>query len=152
MADTVKGVEIDPVREKLVELMFVGQVLADAECDKQAECNKCPYSAPNACRVGFVADHLIANGVRLEEKQATSNASEQFASDNHVGGKWIPVTERLPEHTVGHVLVTDGNRVKISCRNALYKTANGEVRCAQGYGSGMPVTHWMPLPEPPKGE
>ena len=62
--------------------------------------------------------------------------------------RWIPVTERL--HSDGHVLVTDGDQVKISCRNACYKTASGEFRCAQGYGSGMPVTHWMPLPEPPK--
>lgn len=67
MADKAKGVEIDPVREKLIELMFVGQVLADAECDKQAECNKCPYNAPNACRVGFIADHLIANGVTVQK-------------------------------------------------------------------------------------
>lgn len=64
--------------------------------------------------------------------------------------KWISVTERLPEHANGHVLVTDGMRVKISCRNACYKTASGETRCAQAYGAGMCVTHWMPLPEPPK--
>ena len=90
---------------------------------------------------------------------------EYFATDNNVGdkstptdkdinvpSKWIPVTERLPEHSDGHVLVTDGEHVKISCRNACYKTASDETRCAQGYGAGMTVTHWMPLPEPPKGE
>ena len=32
-------------------------------------------------------DMLIANGCRLEQKQATSNPSEQFASDNNVGRK-----------------------------------------------------------------
>ena len=42
MADKVKRVDFDPVREKLIELMFEGQVLADAYCDKQDECDKCP--------------------------------------------------------------------------------------------------------------
>ena len=64
--------------------------------------------------------------------------------------KWIPVTERLPEYADGHVLVTDGERVRISCRNAFYNTATGETRCAQGYGAGMSVTHWMPMPAPPE--
>lgn len=79
---------------------------------------------------GFIADFMIANGVTVQE--------------------WIPVTERLPEKTDGHVLVTDGNVVKISCRNAMYRTQGGDTRCAQNYGAGMCVTHWMPLPEPPK--
>ena len=79
-----------------------------------------------------LADHLIAHGVTVQE--------------------WISVKDRLPEYADGHVLVTDGMRVKISCRNACYKTASGETRCAQDYGAGMCVTHWMPLPQPPKGE
>lgn len=111
-----------PLREKLIELIF----------STPRELSIGMRNGKSFMSVAKIADHLIANGVTVQ--------------------KWIPVTERLPEHTDGHVLVTDGNQVKISCRNALYKTANGEVRCAQGYGSGMPVTHWMPLPEPPKGE
>lgn len=83
--------------------------------------------------------------------RATDNAALSADIFNWVGEgeerHWIPVTERLPEHSDGHVLVTDGEQVKISCRNACYQTANGEIRCAQGYGSGMPVTHWMPMPE-----
>lgn len=125
MADKVKGVEIDLVKKRMVELLTH---------------EDCPLFMVFGQNVDGLADYLIAHGVRLEEKQATSDESK----------RWIPVTERLPEYADGHVLVTDGNQAKISCRNALYKTANGEVRCAQGYGSGMPVTHWMPMPEPPK--
>ena len=146
MADKAKGVEIDPVREKLIELMFVGQVLADAECDKQAECNKCPYSAPNACRVGFIADHLIANGVTVP--------------------RWIPVTERLPE-------IPDGWAE--NPEPVLYMMKNTKTIYAGYYGEGGvwrdkyfrqyadsrngvdadDVLCWMwqhDLPEPPKGE
>lgn len=81
-----------------------------------------------------LADYLILNGVTIQ--------------------KWIPVTERLPNYSDGLVLVTDGKRIKIFCGNDFYENAIGGIRCAQGqdYGSGMDVTHWMPLPEPPKEE
>ena len=39
------------------------------------------------CSIESLADHLIANGVT-------------FATDNNVGGKWIPVTEMLPERNM----------------------------------------------------
>ena len=50
--------------------------------------------------------------------------------------KWIPVTERLPEKYGEHILVC-------------YK--DGWV-CDQYTPVDDGVTHWMPLPEPPKGE
>lgn len=64
--------------------------------------------------------------------------------------KWIPVSERLPEH--GEIIL---------CRLTF-----NELRILQwdnvskwwlGYGAGndwrqKDVTHWMPLPEPPKEE
>ena len=85
----------------------------------------------------LLADHLLANGVT-------------FVPDINVGNKWIPVTERFPHAEYGEsesvltynefgmirVLYFDG-----SCW--CYPT--GEV-----YGKPYKVTHWMPLPEPPK--
>ena len=75
-----------------------------------------------------LADHLIANGVTVQQ--------------------WIPVTERLPE---------SGKCVIIACENG--NVAEG---CYQAYGKKwvqfrwsterIDVTHWMPLPQPPKGE
>ena len=127
-------------REKLIELMFVGQVLADAMCDKQEECDKCQYSAPNACRCGFIADHLIANGVT-------------FATDNNVGSKWIPVTERLPEADAGDVLcITPGGHYKVLQWLETFGCWSDPggidfTNFKRGY-----VTHWMPLPPAPKGE
>lgn len=54
-------------REKLIELIGQVQYLGGLEL--------------------ALADHLLANGVRLESKQATSDESK----------RWIPVSERLPE-------------------------------------------------------
>ena len=77
---------------------------------------------------GFIADHLIANGVTVQE--------------------WISVKDRLPE---------EGDIV-------LCYMEFGEQRIAQWDESENcwagqlidyhkeQVTHWMPLPQPPKGE
>ena len=70
--------------------------------------------------------------------------------------KWIPVTEGLPENFV-EVLVTDGKDVGIA---ALQGFMDDEVVWCNAYGMDyiddpddedyLPITHWMPLPEPPK--
>jgi hypothetical protein len=73
------------------------------------------------------ADHLLANGVT-------------FATDTNVGGKWIPVTESLPEETYQVLTVDDEEWVEIDALGG------------EGWMSYRNVTHWMPLPEPPKEE
>ena len=84
----------------------------------------------------LIADHLIANGVRLEEKQATSDESKQ----------WIPVTERLPEEE-GEYLAYCGEYDGICVIYYDILVTKGKWRC-----KWKEVTHWMPLPTPPKGE
>ena len=71
----------------------------------------------------------------------------QFTDANGVTvQKWIPVTERLPEE----------------CKEVLaYRFTGCEVDSCVSHKkaywsydpvSDYPVTHWMPLPTPPKGE
>ena len=74
-----------------------------------------------------IAERLIAHGVTVQ--------------------RWIPVTERLPEREGRYLCVK-----RIGKSGAVYVTMmNGD-----GYGFSMEhiynddVTHWMPLPEPPK--
>ena len=58
--------------------------------------------------------------------------------------RWIPVEERLPEPTENPVLVHDYSGVSV----AWHSKTMGWV-----YKTGLPcvdVTHWMPLPQPPK--
>ena len=62
--------------------------------------------------------------------------------------KWISVENRLPE--AGKILVTDGKTVTISNGAWLYRSLEGKTRVPANYGAGLTVTHWMPLPEPPK--
>lgn len=62
--------------------------------------------------------------------------------------KWVSVEDRLPE--AGKIFVTDGKTVTISNGAWLYRSLEGKTRVPANYGAGLTVTHWMPLPEPPK--
>ena len=76
------------------------------------------------------ADRLIANGVTIQE--------------------WIPVSERLPEKDdkVLAVVKEDGyNRIAF----VFYEDRRWWDCFYDGFHN-INVTHWMPLPEPPKGE
>lgn len=67
--------------------------------------------------------------------------------------RWIPVEERLPEKENAQVLMTDGEGCYISSRNNMVRFLDCEGIFIPGKaGAGVKVTHWMPLPSPPKEE
>ena len=93
----------------------------------------------------LIADHLIANGVTVQQ--------------------WIPVTERLPEKDGDYL--TSCSYDTWSQISILYFNKDGDDIWGGGfsgeknvfyydydgvYVSQDNVTHWMPLPEPPKGD
>jgi len=69
--------------------------------------------------------------------------------------KWIPVTERLPERGQDVLVMVHWRDYPedMMCYGRKYKTRwylwNGEL--GEIY-KGFDITHWMPLPEPPKEE
>ncbi len=70
--------------------------------------------------------------------------------------KWIPVTERLPEKSGRYLALTPS---KVRCDKYFEWLIRYDPKCGfYDYDSewgDIPmddVTHWMPLPEPPKGE
>ena len=76
----------------------------------------------------WIADHLISNGVTVQE--------------------WISVDDRLPENEKEGVLIAlRWGEVDIGwCEDGRWGS-----EFVNEYEDGE-VTHWMPLPEPPKGE
>lgn len=85
-----------------------------------------------------IADHLIANGVTIQ--------------------RWIPVEERLPEEgsfvlgaQYDRIAPEDGYEVEYFLYGSK-NVYNGSLWYSwpDNGGEDMVVTHWMPLPEPPK--
>ena len=115
-------------REKLIELLICADDYEVAVC-KEYPCRNCKYRGED-CTYKAKASHLIANGVTVQ--------------------KWIPVTDS-PKET-GCYLVTvkhwlDGKPV---VREAFWNSVDwlGVVKREE---ITPRVTHWMPLPEMPKG-
>jgi hypothetical protein len=81
---------------------------------------------------------------------ANSTTAQILAEDiyNWVGKgesaqQWIPVTERLPEENTA-VLTYRESGIEVEFREKRGWDYDEFTQC--------PVTHWMPLPQPPKGE
>ena len=65
--------------------------------------------------------------------------------------KWIPVTERLPEDNVHYVLCCGAKGGMFVGWVAVRSYDGGDKATAFVHGgNGRNITHWMPLPEPPK--
>ena len=59
--------------------------------------------------------------------------------------RWIPVSERLPKNGESVLVYRSGdNRISSTMRIDICPYLGDGVFCLLG------VTHWMPLPEPPK--
>ena len=125
-------------REKQIEEM------AWELCDipKHPSIKSCEQCGNKHCYATYYAERAINAGYRKQ--------SEPFSRPHENGSEWISVEERLPEGKAP-ILVTDGGKVIVAYRNWLYRSnSTGRLGCPANYGNGMYLTHWMPLPEPPK--
>ena len=120
------------VREKLVEILkqapFEGKVLDEWWWEE---------------KIKRIADHLISNGVTVQE--------------------WIPVTERLPERDKEVLLIVHGWEDRLYYTGCLHRQeaerswlTDIESKASDwkiwgfSYLREPSVTHWMPMPQPPK--
>ena len=114
------------VREKLVELLTdnLPRIGSLPKCD-----NPLQYTMDEI--VERIADHLITNGVTVQE--------------------WISVKDRLPDAGGYVVCIAKRNPFSIFMPMVARIEKNGWVNpMTEQYISE--VTHWMPLPELPKEE
>ena len=86
---------------------------------------------PGQKTLGDIADYLISNGVTVQE--------------------WISVEDRLPEPFVPVL-------VQMPCEEPFHTVREGFISNDGIWQSAMfrrepgEVTHWQPMPKPPKGE
>ena len=108
-------------REKLIELLEDRRLEASEVCGSM-----------NKGFGAWYADHLIANGVTVNE--------------------WISVKDRLPEE--GETVLVFGywheKFQPLMCYLSPHR--KGEWFTTVAGQHVYTVTHWMPLPQPPKGE
>lgn len=92
---------------------------------------------------------------RGTEKMDEYTTSELAYKRGYEDGKpkWIPVTERFPEHFgVFIVAIREPNKERVGKDCADFDPFAKTWLPSMCWDKGYEVTHWMPLPEPPKGE
>ena len=122
------------------------ELLKTNACPSPFMCDPaCRYYGYGDCFPDRFADHLIANGVTVQD-----------VTDINVGNKWISVKDRLPQEKgeicKNVIMFMDDGLVTVGWLNediqfAFYLDTRDDLV------SKVPIsrcTHWMPLPEPPK--
>ena len=120
------------VREKLVEL------LADAGIGKTER--------------NFLADKLISNGITVQEWVSVKDKPPEYpghylvcTSINYWHGGCMDINENHKYHPNGTPVGYDGSTMSVL--DCYYDVTGHWNRVCDSH-----VTHWMPIPEPPKGE
>ena len=93
------------------------------------------YPHENVDPVEAVTDYLLDNGVTFQ--------------------KWIPVTERMPEDEEAVLILCKIGKMFVGYRKRYYFDKDiWNILTARDSTKHITykVTHWMPLPEPPKEE
>lgn len=110
------------------------------------------------CRAKSLLTHEFVEGGFVQGKNAWIVQIREDGSFSHIlvdpetvelvePARWIPVTERLPEDREERVLV------KLTDPNSIMGTPSMDTDryvIDEWVRYGDFVTHWMPLPEPPK--
>ena len=113
----------------------------------QEEAYKRGYERGYADALAFGKNELKPIKESVKECLQRGKALTVFATDNNVGDKWIPVSERTPKNFISVLgYMTDAVefppvRECYTVGNAFYFPTLRDVH---------PVSHWMPMPEPPK--
>lgn len=119
------------MRDKLIKLYEEAECHSIDVCISNRNCSSCQgYKYGNECRDYLKANYCIEHGVTVQE--------------------WISVNNMMPDEMEWVLCYTTYNTICIlryDYVNNVWDTNNAFRWYVLAY-----VTHWMPLPQPPKGE
>ena len=102
---------------------------------------------------GFKArcEELEAKNKRLEEDRENANEAcakweGLYRAELEKKAAWVSVKDRLPEDYQRVLCLFESGTMEVSFR------ASVKGFCYEGFKQTGKVTHWIPLPEPPKEE
>ena len=123
------------VREKLIEICF--REFCDLAGDSPCGCDGCPYGKYSSENGECYEEYKNNKFVKMEKTGVTVQ-------------EWISVTERLPEEKVNCIV----HYKHAYCNNDDYWAIGFCFYDGEKFqlNPAYKVTHWMPMPERPKGE
>ena len=103
---------------------------------------------PSANEPHWATEQAYKNGYEAGKKDALKGV---VISNLETTTQWIPVSERLPKQFgIYNVAIKDIDGVHRDCAD--FDPFDRSWFPTMCYTKNYVVTHWMPLPEPPKGE
>ena len=91
------------------------------------------------------------NNVRCDQKiEGLADDVMDIISHGITVQEWIPVTERLPKDGARVLALHDDGIIRIGISRGYFPSIVSRTN-TKSFGIAE-VTHWMPLPQPPKGE
>ena len=132
-------------------------------CQRFGNCPNCPmwYTEevePNLwrerCASIDAADAIEELSYENESLAKSANEAAELLHKRGTPPKWIPATEALPEEHVFVLIRQDDDRMMVAERvdgDWWYRYFAYDVDRWDENEQGT-ITHWMPLPEPPKEE
>lgn len=125
-------------------------------CGNSGKCKGCPYYSGYELCMGTLAEDALAYVQQLEQRLVEVNKTSM---------RWISVGERLPEKDQEVLLIAHGwesqsmyigclhnEEAETSWLTGITSKESEWSISGWSYLRAPEVTHWMPLPEPPKEE
>lgn len=121
-----------------------------------AECSFCQTTAPTAVQewmvramreklIELLMDMPFGNSTYEAEERHMEATADYLIANGVTIQQWIPVAERLPEEMDKVLAIAEGVRITAVLKSGTWLSSwNHDVVEAK-------VTHWMPLPEAPRG-
>lgn len=134
------------------------------DMNKEADCGICLHDNDSECPIKVTACKFkwrhAAEALALIGEDTNVPASADDTNVGHKSGGWISVNDRLPEAVEedvnGKIAFSKSVLVYLVYDNGFTYITNDRFRVDSKSwlheipGEGCKVTHWMPLPEPPK--